>query len=239
MQKNLSLALSLVLTAALTACGGGGGGGDEPVASGPTSKVQGRWATAAVSTPAYTAVGLPAGNASAVVWVLANDASRLAKVTVQDNGTLAGKAYTLGQNTTAAAITGQWSVPSSQSINLTGVVNSTLAFSQTDALTTPAVQADAAGTWQATIGGNARTVTWVIAASGALSGSSTTGCSYTGNMAAMANASAYIATVKEACPDGVATQFNGIATLNPAKNALSMVASSADESVGVALFLSK
>ena len=55
----------------------------------------------------------------------------------------------------------------------------------------------------------------------------------------MSNASAYTASVKEACSDGVTTQYNGIATLNPAKNALSVVATSADESVGVALFLSK
>ena len=55
----------------------------------------------------------------------------------------------------------------------------------------------------------------------------------------MGNATAYTAAVKEACSDGATHQYNGIATLNPAKNALSMVAANADESVGVALFLSK
>lgn len=238
MQYNHSIALSLVLAAALTACGGGGG--DGPAATGPSSQVQGRWAVAAGSTPAYTAVGLPAANASAVVWVLATDASRLVKVTVQDNGALTGKAYALGQNAAATAISGQWAAPTSKSITLTGVVNSTLAFSQTDPLTTPAVQADAAGTWKATAGTNARTVNWTVSASGAVSGTSTSGCTYTGTLAAMANATAYTAAVREACSDGVATQFNGIATLNPAKNALSMVATTgADESMGVALFLSK
>lgn len=237
MQQKFSLALSVLLASVLTACGGGGGGGDESPVSGPS--VQGRWVVKADGTPAYTAVGLPASNGSAAIWVLANDASRLAKLSVQNGGALAGKAYALGQGTAATAITGQWSAPASTSITLTGVTSGTLTLVQTDALTAPAVQADAAGTWKATAGGNAQTVTWTVTASGAVSGSSTTGCSYTGTFAAMANASAYTATVREACPDGAISQYNGIATLNPAKNALSMVATSADESVGVALFLSK
>lgn len=237
MQPNYSLALSVLLAATLTACGSGGGG-DSSV-SGPSAQVQGRWATAAGSTPAYTAVGVPASNASATVWVLANDASRLAKVTVQDSGALTGKAYALGQSTAAIAITGQWSTPAAKSIALTGVTSGTLTFAQTDALTAAAVQADAAGNWTATTGGGARTVTWTVAASGAVSGSSTTGCTYSGTLAAMANASAYTAAVREACADGVISQYSGIATLNPAKNALSMVATSADESAGVALFLTK
>lgn len=236
MQKNLSSVFFVLLVATLTACGGGGDG--SPV-SGPSAQVQGRWATVAGSTPAYTALGLPTSNASAAVWVLANDASRLVKLTAQDSGALTGKSYALGQQTAATAVTGQWSTPASRSIALTGVVNGTLAFAQTDALTAPAVQADAIGTWKATAGGNAQTVAWTVAASGAVSGSSTTGCTYAGTLAAQANASVYIAAVREACSDGVTTQYNGIATLSPAKNALTMVATSADESVGVALFLSK
>lgn len=237
MQQNYSLALSVLLAATLTACGGGGGG-DSSV-SGPSSQVQGRWATGTSSTPAYTAVGLPASNASATVWILANDASRLVKLTAEDSGTLVGKAYALGSGTAAKVTTGQWSLPASKSIALTGVASGTLTLAQTDALTAPAVQAEAVGTWTATAGGNAQTVTWAVAASGAVSGRSTTGCTYAGTLAAMANASIYTAVVKEACSDGATTQYNGIATLNPAKNALTMVGTSADENVGVALFLAK
>lgn len=239
MQQHFSLALSVLLAALLTACGGGGGGGDESSVSGPSAQVQGRWATAAGSMPAHTAVGLPASNGSAAVWILANDASRLVKLTAQDSGALAGKAYTLGQGTAAMAITGQWSMPASKSMALTGVAGGTLALLQTDALTAAAVQSDAAGTWTATAGGNAQIVTWTVTASGAVSGSSSTGCTYTGTLVAMAKASAYSAAVKEACSDGVTTQYNGMATLSPAKSALSMVATSADESTGVALFFSK
>ena len=235
MQQRFSLVFGVLLAATLTACGGGGG--DEAPVSGPL--VQGRWVAGAGGLTAYTAVGLPAVKGAAVVWVLANDASQLAKLTVQGNGTLAGRAYALGQGVAATAITGQWSAPAPQSITLTGVVNGTLTLAQADTLAAAAVQADAAGTWKATAGGNAQTVTWTVAASGALSGQSTTGCTYSGTLTAMGNATAYTAAVKEACSDGATHQYNGIATLNPAKNALSMVAANADESVGVALFLSK
>lgn len=238
MQKNLSFALSALVVATLTACGGGGGGDDSAV-PGPSSQVQGRFTTAAGGTPAYTAVGLPSSGGSAALWVLANDASRLVKLTAQDSGALTGKSFALGQRTAATPINGQWSTPATRSLALAGVVNGTLSLAQADALTAPAVQADAAGTWKATTGGNAQTVTWTVAASGAVSGSSTTGCTYAGTLAAQSNASVYTAAVREACSDGVSTQYNGVATLNPAKNSLTMVATSADESAGVALFLSK
>ncbi|MBV7541660.1 hypothetical protein [Acidovorax sp. sic0104] len=238
MQKNLSLALSALAFVALTACGGGGGGDDAAV-PGPSAQVQGRWTTAAGSTPAYTAIGLPSSGGSAALWVLANDASRLVKLSAQDSGALTGKSYALGQRVAATNIAGQWSASASRSLGLTGVVNGSLALAQADALTAAAAQADAAGTWKATTGGNAQTVTWTVAASGAVSGSSTTGCTYTGTLAAQANVTVYTAAVRESCSDGVSTQYNGVATLNPARNALTMVATSADESVGVALFLSK
>lgn len=238
MQKNLSLTISILLASALTACGGGGGG-DGASASGPSAQVQGRWITAAGSVPAHTAIGLPAANASAPIWVLANDASRLMKLSAQDSGALTGKAYALGQSMAATAVNGQWSTSASKTMTLTGLPSGTLALAQTDAFTSAAVQADAAGAWKATVGSNAQSVSWTVAASGAVSGSSTTGCTYAGTLAAMTNASAYTASVKETCSDGISNQFNGIATLNSAKNALSMVATNADESAGVALFFSK
>lgn len=240
MKKKISLALSALLLGVLTACGGGGGG-DGSAAPGASAQVQGRWTTTTGSNPAYTAIGLPASSASAPVWLLANDATRLLKLTAQDNGTLTGKAYTLGQTSAAAAINGQWSTSAStsKSLMLSGLPGGALTLAQTDPLTAASVQADVAGTWKATAGGNAQTVSWTVAASGAVSGSSTTGCTYTGTLTAMGNASAYTAAFRETCSDGASTQFNGIATLNSTKNALSVVATSADESVGAALFLSK
>lgn len=238
MQHKYTVLSSLLLACTLTACGGGGDG-DATATPGPAGQVQGRWVTAAGSAPSYTAVGVPASNSSTALWLLANDASRLVKLTVQDSGALAGKAYALGQGTPATAVTGAWSAPAAKSLSLSGVVNGSLALAQTDALTAAAVQTDAAGAWKATAGGNAQSVTWTVADSGALTGSSTTGCTYQGNLTAMSNASAYTAAVKESCSDGTSTQYNGIATINPARNALSMVATSPDESVGVALFLSK
>jgi hypothetical protein len=162
----------------------------------------------------------------------------MAKLSATDSGAVTGRAYVLG-TADASAVSGSWSTSAGNALSLTGLPGGALNASKVDALTAPAVQADAAGTWTASSGGNARTVNWTVTAAGAVSGSSTTGCSYGGTLAAMANASAYTATVREQCPDGVAAQYNGIATLNPAKNALSFVATSADERAGVALFFSK
>lgn len=238
MQKKFSLTFSILLVSVLAACGGGSGG-DGASSSGPSAQVQGRWTTAAGSTPAYTAIGLPSSNGSAAVWVLASDASRLVKLTAQDSGALIGKVYALGQNAAATSVSGQWSTTASKSLSLVGLPGGTLALAQTDALTAATVQADVAGVWKATLGGNSQTVNWTVAASGAVAGTTTTGCTYAGTLSAMATASAYTVAVREACSDGVSTQFNGIATLNASKNALSMVAASTDESVGVALFFSK
>ena len=238
MTKQIALSLSILLSAALTACGGGGGDGSP--ATGASAQAQGRWTSVVNSTPAYTAVGLPSSGSSAVVWALANDASRLAKLSLQDSGALTGRSYALGQNaTTTTAVSGQWSTSEPQTITLEGLPGGKLTLKQTDGLTTSAVQADAAGVWKATAGGNAQVVTLTVTAAGAISGQSTTGCTYAGNLVAMASATVYSAAIREACPDNVATQYHGIATLNPARNALSMVATSADETVGVALFLSK
>lgn len=236
MKHTLSWGVTLLMSATLAACGGGGG--DGPESSGPSSQVQGRWTTAAGSAPAYTAVGLPSSGGAATLWILANDATRLAKLSVADSGAVTGRAYVLGSGE-ASTISGSWSTSGGNALSLTGLPSGALNASKVDALTTPAVQSDAAGTWTASSGASARIVTWAVSTAGAVSGTSTTGCSYGGTLTAMANASAYTAAVTERCPDGGAAQYNGIATLNSAKNALSMVATSADERAGVALFFSK
>lgn len=233
-------AFTLVFGSLLVACGGGGGGD----ASGPTidpAQLKGRWVTAAGVAPATTAVVVPEANGTASAWLLAQDASRLVKLVVRSDSSANGKSYALGQaNATGQAVTGQVNAAlaaSPKTIAFTGLNTGTL--TQSDALATPAVQTEVQGNWSATLGGNAQTVQWSLAATGSMTGSSTTGCSYTGNVAAMASTAAYSVSFNESCADGSKTAFSGVGTLNVAKNGLTVVVTSADETRGTAVFFAK
>lgn len=230
--------LTLALGGLLAACGGGGGGG------GPTidpTQLKGRWVTAVGVTPATTAVVVTDANGVANAWLLAQDASRLVKLVVRSDSSANGKTYALGQgNATGQAVTGQVTTAlaaSPKTIAFTGLNTGTL--TQSDTLSTPAAQADVAGNWSATSGGNAQTTQWSLTAAGGLTGSSTTGCTYVGSVAALAGTAAYGVGFSESCADGSKTTFNGIGTLNAAKSGLTVVVTSADESRGAAVFFAK
>lgn len=235
-------ALALTLSGLLAACGGGGG--DAPGASIDPAQLKGRWVTAAGVAPAVTAVVVPDGAGTASAWLLQQDAMRLVKLVVRGDGSAIGKSYALGQTTitTGQGVTGQVTAAltaSPKSMVFTGVNASALNLTQTDALTAAAVQADAAGTWSATSGGNAQTTQWTVAPTGTVAGSSTTGCAYAGGITAMAGTAAYSAQINESCPDGAKTTFGGIATLNASKTGLTVVLTSADETRAAAVFFSK
>ncbi len=237
-RKLPATALTLALGGLLAACGGGGGG------SGPTidpAQLKGRWVTAAGVAPATTAVVVPDANGAANAWLLAQDASRLVKLVVRSDSSANGKSYALGQgNATGQAVTGQVNAAlaaSPKTIAFTGLSTGTL--TQSDTLATPAVQAEVQGNWSATLGGNAQTVQWSLTTTGNMTGTSTTGCTYAGSVAALAATAAYGVSFNESCADGSKTTFNGVGTLNVAKNGLTVVVASADESRGAALFLAK
>lgn len=237
-RKLTATALTLALGGLLAACGGGGGG------SGPTidtAQLKGRWVTAAGVAPAMTAVVVPDANGAANAWLLAQDASRLVKLVVRSDSSANGKSYALGQgNATGQAVTGQVTTAlaaSPKTIAFTGVNTGTL--TQSDTLATPAVQAEVQGNWSATLGGNAQTVQWSLSTTGSMTGTSTTGCTYAGSVASIASTAAYSVSFSESCADGSKTPFSGVGTLNAAKNGLTVVVVSADESRGAAVFFAK
>lgn len=236
-----AVALTLALASLLAACGGGGGGEAGPTID-PT-QLKGRWVTASGVAPAITAVVVPEASGTANAWLLSQDASRLVKLVVRSDSSANGKSYALSQgNATGQTVTGQVGAAlaaSPKSISFTGVNAAALGLTQSDALTTAAVQADAAGTWSATSGGNAQTTQWSITSTGSTTGSSTTGCTYAGGVTAIASTAAYSVQVTESCPDGTKTPFGGIATLNASKSGLTVVVTSADESRAAAVFFSK
>lgn len=239
MQRLMMRALTVSLVALVAACGGGGegaigdggapgngspGGGEVPVID--LSSATGRWQTGAGISPARTAIVVPAtdGAQLAEAWLLAQDFSRLDVFTLLPDGSVNGHAYRFGAGAgvepiaTTAALS---AAANPVTLSLAGFADAgnSLALIRLDPLDTPAVQADAAGTWVLTAGSASVSLRWTIGADGDLSGdagsASSTGCSYSGALQALANATAYRVQFRESCPDGSTTDFGGIATLDP------------------------
>jgi len=256
----------LLTAAALTACGGGD---DAPVADpdvkpqpepspinpapAPTllsaAQLQGRWQTASGVTPARTAIVLPGAAAGSTdLWLLASDLSSLARLQVSTTGTdgvsATGKTYSLpssssnvGQSFSASGTANLSNSNSNSSLSLN---SGALWLTRGDALTSPSTLAEVLGAWRTSVGSAAVTVNLSLAASGALSGSSTTGCSYSGTLAARSDATAYNTTLTETCSTG-SVNFAGIATYRAAQTttaaALTLALTSTDAAQTQALVM--
>lgn len=250
--------LSLLTATLLLAACGGGGGGDATTTGGTTTgggsttstdvaSLQGRWATASPTssaTPAYTAIVVPdsSSNAtSATAWILANDASRLVKASASTTQSATGKNYDLANPANAATdiTAGSYSAnlgASPKSITFSNVLGSTLTLTQSDAMSGVAANVDASGTWKASAG--AVDITWTLTDAGAITGSSTAGCSYTGNTTTPTTVKLYRVSFTETC-SGTATAFSGIATVNTDKTRLTVTATTTADAKGTALFFVK
>jgi hypothetical protein len=102
---------------------------------------------------------------------------------------------------------------------------------------TTATLADAAGNWVGSYNGGASSATIAIAENGALTGSSTTGCTYSGTMQMRSTDPAlFDVSFTESCVDGDSKALAGIATVNAARTSLSLAATTDDRLVGM-LFL--
>ena len=102
---------------------------------------------------------------------------------------------------------------------------------------TSASLAGFAGSWSATLGPG--TVHWSMDEQGRITGSRTTGCTYTGQLALRPERKAVVdATVQEDCA-GVRTPLDGVATLQSESGRMSMVMTTADENQAVVLGLAR
>ena len=99
------------------------------------------------------------------------------------------------------------------------------------------VLAGFAGAWSATLGPGM--VRWNIDDQGRISGTRTTGCTYTGQLALRPERKAVVdALVQEDCA-GVRIPLEGVATINPDSRSLSMVMTTPDEAQAVVLGLAR
>jgi len=234
--KSIAAAMIMITLLLLAGCGGGGSSADTTQPS-----MKGYWG-GTTGTVTTSAIVLANGDA----WLVFSESgviTRFARMQTAANGTSftssSGNQYLLQSNTKeTAAATGTFSEKSTLSAVMTASSGTTtltnLAYNPLYG--TPATQADAVGVWTGSFGGNSSNRTMNIAATGELTGTSTTGCSYAGTMLPRtADPALFDVNVTESCVDGRLTVLSGIATVNAA-NYLSMAVTTADKASG-ALFM--
>jgi hypothetical protein len=263
----ISLTLSVALS--LSACGGGGSDPEpttpttptKPTTSPTSSLTQGRWASTGLN-PVYTAIMVPAptgANTQAVdtVWALAQDASVLIKLkangAAQTAGAVTGNVYTLGRSSVTAVSSASYTIQTTAAtatstvghqISIQPLLGTTALFNRTDAMSTALSATQANGKWQADLG--TAKVNWTVDTSAAnvnnLSGTSTTGCTYSGQSTVVTAQSLYKVQFTETCSGSgtpTAQTFTGIATLNADSTRLTVVATNDAETRATALLLVK
>ena len=211
---------------------------ETPTVSVSVSALQGLWRSPSGAASTLSAVALPDGK----VWALISNASSIrllkASFALQNNSLVGtGKSFNLGTGTTGA-ISMSSSVVEKSSLNgaiTTAGVSEPYSLAYQPRYDTPASLGDFAGAWSATLGPG--TVNWNINTSGALTGTRTTGCTYTGQISLRTDLKAVAnAVVTETCA-GAVTQLSGVAIKNEDKLGITMLMTNADESAAVAVSL--
>ena len=234
-----------VLTlATLAGCGGGGSSGGiaapatptptptptpNPAIAPVTADLQGIWESSSAGVKT-SAVVLPDGQ----TWLMQSQASLvIAKLEASGTGYSSGfigsgKRYLLGTSTVGTIdLNAGKTAASSLSLTLTTAgVTETYAMSYQSRYDTAATLADHAGDWTATSGPGR--LTWHITATGILSGTGSTGCSYAGQIKLRAEAKAVVdLIVAEQCADK-SLQLAGIALLSADKRSATLAMTTTD-----------
>ena len=222
--------------------------GPTPAPTPTLAALQGLWQSTAGDAVSTSAIVLPDGN----LWAVqvhgtgASTTTRVLRASLAVQGTgysATGKIYTLGGSTSApATVPVAASVVEKTSLNVrtgTDAGGETLALAWQARYDTSASLAGFAGAWSATVGPG--TVRWSIDEQGRITGTRTTGCTYTGQLALRPERKAVLdALVQEDCA-GTRTQLGGVATLNPdsGRMSMSMVMTTADDTQAVVLALAR
>jgi len=240
-----------VLTLALFGCGGGSSSDSvipmPPVVPTPpaveaqtVAALQGIWQSPAGAASTISAIVLPDGTSWSVVTTGTTTSLLKTSFVAQSSGFAGtGRAYTLG-TITVDDITATASVV--EKTSMSGMVSragqtESYALSYQSRYDTPTTLADLAGTWSATLGPGV--VTWVIAGDGVLTGSRTTGCTYSGSLSLRSEAKSVVdVAITETC-SGTDTLLSGVAALGVGKTNLGMVMTTPNDAAGVAVSLAR
>lgn len=232
-----------ITQAILVGCGGGGDGGT--VAELPTVKTsKGLW-VGKQGTNNTSAIVLANGEA----WLVFQESgitTRFARIQTQTGGTNysgGGNQYLLQSGKTeTASVSGTFVEKSNLSGSMTAGgngVKTDFILAYDGQYDKPASLNDAVGSWNGSFGVGTRTMT-VAATTGALTGTSTTGCNYLGELQIRAaDPALFDVNFTETCPTAnppTYSSFAGIATVNAAKNSISFAVTTNDKKSG-ALFM--
>jgi hypothetical protein len=205
-----------------------------PTAVPKLADAQGFWRANLSATMSASAVILPNGQAWVVYEVASGAASTvnaLAQAQLSLNGSAyssVGKYFSLPFATGAVAqdynLSGTLSIASSSALTSSVTVGSGAATTVTwiidKAYATPATQISVQGSWRGAQGSDS--LSWDVDKDGKLTGTSTTGCTYSGSIKPNVNPVAVLdVALTETCA-GTAKTLSGIATLNAAKTGLSL-----------------
>lgn len=244
---------ALLGVALLAGCGGGGGDAalptdpePNPLPASTLSQAQGIWQSAAGASTTVSAIVLPDGQ----MWAVLGDGAGASATTRVLKATLAvqegrysatGQHFTLTLGGDASAVTSvavDARVAEKATLDLSlgaGAQAQTLALAWQARYDTPAQLSALVGNWSATLG--AGVVRWAVDAQGAITGSRTTGCVYTGKLSLRPERKAVVdVQVLEDCA-GVRVQLNGVATVQASTDRLSAVLTTADGAQAVLLGL--
>ena len=223
----------------LAGCGGGGGGGDDsgnpppvvpPGSVVPTAldALQGFWGGPFDTGTTAQAIVLRTGD----VWMVVQSGNTVqsvgrAQAAINANGASAAGGLTNLQSGVTAPLT-LTATAVAPKTTLTGTVTTSqttrnLTWSYSTRYDTALPVANFAGRWTSTADQQRFAVTWDFAAGGTLTGTSSTGCTYTGSLAPLAQPVAVLtASIVETCA-GASTTLTGVATMNDAKTRASFV----------------
>jgi len=238
--------LWLLTLATLAGCGGGGASGGiaapatplptpttSPAIAPATADLQGIWESSGAGVKT-SAVVLPDGQ----TWLAQSQASGdidlvIAKLEASGSGYSSafigsGKRYLLGTSTVGTIdLNADKTASSSLSMTLTTAgVTETYAMGYQSRYGTAATLAEHAGDW--TVRSGPGTLNWHITATGMLSGTGSTGCSYAGQIKLRAEAKAVVdLIVAEQCA-GKSLQLAGIALLSADKRSATLAMATTD-----------
>lgn len=207
----------------------------------PATPVTGFW-NGTQGTSGTEAILLSNGDAW-VVYLESGAATNFARLQLQTAGRTVsgtGTRYLLGTGGTEAVtgLTGTLSETNALSGSMTTAGGSTT-FSLAPVAAgsiSVAASTDAAGSWSGAYGNGASSLSLTITGSGALTGTSTTGCSYSGSLLPRAaDPALFDISFTETCLVGSPKSLSGIAKLNGAKTTVSFAVTTVDRSGG-ALF---